>query len=100
MLLEIKVPDLQKDACQISDGAACPIDAVAQNLITLVEWYVNDREFIKQDNALCLLETSKASFEVPAEKDGYVKIVKQKGATVSVDETICLLADSPDELPE
>ncbi len=82
MLLEVKVPEI----------------AAEQDIIKLVSWYVKDRDFVEEEASLCLLETHKASFEVVAEKKGFVKIMKAEGEVVSVSEIICVLADSPEEL--
>ncbi len=98
MLVEIKVPPLQKKPGEITEGMACPVNSGSM-LITLINWYVKDRDFVKKGAALCLLETSKASFEVAAEKTGFVKILKKSGIVVSIDDTLCLLADSIEELP-
>lgn len=69
-----------------------------KDLIKLATWYVKDRDFVKEETALCLLETSKASLEMPAEKKGFVKLLKKEGDYVLVEETICLIADSLEEL--
>ena len=82
MLLTVRVPELVE----------------TEDIITLVSWYVKDRDFVGEGAALCLLETSKAAFEVPAEKSGYVKLLKEEGELVAVEEAICLLADSLEEL--
>ena len=84
MLLRVKVPKITEE----------------NDFIKLVTWYVKDRDFVKKEFPLCLLETSKALIEVPAEKDGFVRILKEEGEFVSVEETICLLADNSDELLE
>jgi len=97
MLLEIKVPELQKSTDEITEGMACPISPELR-MIKLVTWYVKNGDYINKDAALCMLETSKASFEIPAEKDGYVKIVTEEGALVSSGEVLCIIADSLEEL--
>lgn len=97
MLVEIKVPPLQKKPGEITEGMACPVNSGAM-FITLMNWYIKDRDFIKKGAALCILETSKAAFEVAAEKDGFVKILKKEGAPVSIDETLCILADKLEEI--
>ena len=99
MLLEIKVPELQKNTDEITEGMACPINPELR-MIKLLTWYVKNGDFVNKDAALCMLETSKASFEIPAEKDGYVKIVQEEGALVSSNDVICLIADSLEELPD
>ena len=103
MLIEVKVPELQKKTGEITEGMSCPIDPKLrelQNLIKLVKWYVKDTDFVSQEAALCILETSKASVEIPAEKNGFVKLIKEEGAIVSIHETLCLLADSLEETQE
>ena len=82
MRLTVKVPKITED----------------HDLIKLVSWYVKDRDFVEEEAALCLLETSKAAFEVPAEKNGFVKLLREEGELVVVEEAICLLADSLEEL--
>lgn len=82
MLLEVKVPEI--------------IDK--PGIIRLVNWYVEDQAVIDSQSALCILETSKASFEIPAEKQGFVKKIKKEGDTVGVGDIICLIADSLKEL--
>ncbi len=66
--------------------------------IKLVNWYVKDGDFVSQGSALCMLETSKASMEIPAEKTGYIKLLKKEGDYVLVDEPICAIADTLGEL--
>jgi pyruvate dehydrogenase E2 component (dihydrolipoamide acetyltransferase) len=68
------------------------------DLIKLVAWYVKDHDFVKEETALCVLETSKASFEVGADRKGFVKLLKKEGDMVLVDDNICIIADSAEEL--
>jgi len=100
MLIEVKVPEFQKKTDEITEGMSCPIDPKLrelQNLIKLVKWYVKDKDFVSQEAALCILETSKASVEIPAEINGFVTILKEEGAIVSANETLCTLADNLEE---
>ena len=69
-------------------------------MIKLLTWYVKNGDYINKDAALCMLETSKASFEIPAEKNGYVKIIKEEGALVSSNDILCLIADSSEEIAD
>ncbi len=52
-------------------------------------WLKQDGDFVKQDEAICELETDKASQELPAEVSGILRIVAQAGATVQVGELLC-----------
>lgn len=99
MLIEIKVPEMQKNTGEITEGTACPVNPEL-HMIKLLTWYVKNGDFVEKDVALCILETSKASFEIPAEKTGYVKIMKEEGALVSTNEVLCLVSDSLEEFTE
>lgn len=52
-------------------------------------WLKKDGDFVKRDEAICELETDKASQELPAEVSGILRIVAQAGATVQVGELLC-----------
>lgn len=82
MIAEIKIPKI----IQTKDP------------IKLVTWYVKDGDLVKEGDALCLLETSKASMELPAEKPGYVKLLKKQGDNVTFEDTLCLIADNIEDL--
>ena len=52
-------------------------------------WYKTEGEFVQKDETIAELETEKATFELPSPVAGMVsKIMKDKGATVKVGETI------------
>ncbi len=99
MLLEVKVPELQKKTDEITEGMACPVNPELR-MIKLLTWYIKNGAFVNKDAALCMLETWKASFEIPAEKDGYIKIIQEEGALVSSGDILCLIADSLEELSD
>lgn len=82
MLLEVKVPRI----------------GVNEDFVKLVEWYINDKDYVKEESPLCLIETTKASFEVEAERNGFIKTLVQTGERVPIQETICVLADTLEEL--
>jgi acetyltransferase-like isoleucine patch superfamily enzyme len=75
-----------------------PRIAVNDDFVELVEWQVTDGTYVEEGTPLCVIETSKASFEMVAERSGYLKILALQGERVPIQETICLLCDSPDSL--
>src|SRR5688572_25762103 len=57
--------------------------------VEIANWLKNEGEFIEKDQPLVVLETDKATVEIPAPSAGRVeKILKSKGATATVGEVI------------
>lgn len=81
MIFEVKVP-------QIS----------FQDSVRVLWWHVSDEDFVKKGSTLCLVEFGKVTFEVEAEKSGFVKTLVQKGNWIPIQETICIIADSLAEI--
>jgi acetyltransferase-like isoleucine patch superfamily enzyme len=77
-----------------------PRTAINDDFVELVEWYVNDGTHVEEGTLLCAIETSKTSFEILAERSGFLKILALQGERVPIQETICLLCDSLDELQD
>ena len=72
MKLEVKVPSVGESV----------------NTAEIESWEKPSGDFVKKGDILVILETDKASMEVPAEQDGLLTVIKNKGETVSVDEVI------------
>ncbi len=68
MKLEIKIPSVG--------------ESVKEAL--LAEWYKNDGERIRKDDALLVIETDKVTLEVTAEADGVLHIAVPAGETVAI----------------
>ena len=77
-----------------------PKITVNDDFVELVEWYVADGSHVEEGSPLCVLETSKSSVEMVAERSGFVRILAMKGERMPIQKTICLLRDSPDELQD
>jgi 2-oxoglutarate dehydrogenase E2 component (dihydrolipoamide succinyltransferase) len=57
--------------------------------VTIANWLKKDGDAVKVDEVLAELESDKATFELTAQNDGILKIVKQAGDTVPIGEVIC-----------
>lgn len=68
MSLEIKIPNV----------------AESINEVTIMQWLKNDGDFVNQNDIVCELETDKASFELPAEASGILRITAKAGETIAV----------------
>jgi acetyltransferase EpsM len=59
----------------------------------LSEIYIAEGQFVRKDDLLCSLETTKSSAEITAEQDGYViGLSLEKGQTARAGELLCYLA--------
>jgi 2-oxoglutarate dehydrogenase E2 component (dihydrolipoamide succinyltransferase) len=62
------------------------IPAVGESIseVVLAKWLKEDGDFVEADELLCEIESDKASFEIPAEQSGTIKIISGEGDTVEV----------------
>jgi len=74
--VEVKIPPLGES---VTEGV-------------IVRWIKQDGEFVDVDEPLLELETDKASVEIPAERAGVVKVLRQKGETVQVGDVVAEIA--------
>lgn len=57
--------------------------------VTIANWNKKDGDMVQLDEVLCELESDKATFELPAEAAGTLRIVAEAGATLPIGATIC-----------
>ena len=57
----------------------------------LVEWLHNDKEKVSKEDAVCILESTKATFEVNAPDSGYLAIIINEEETVEVHQVIGII---------
>ncbi|MCA6078207.1 2-oxoglutarate dehydrogenase complex dihydrolipoyllysine-residue succinyltransferase [Fulvivirga sedimenti] len=62
--------------------------------VTIASWLKNDGDYVEQDEIIAELESDKATFELPAEAAGTLKIKAQEGDTLEVGALICEIDDS------
>lgn len=72
-------------------GVQIKVPAVGESIseVTIANWLKKDGDAVKMDEVIAELESDKAAFELTAETDGILKILKQAGETVPVGEVIC-----------
>lgn len=68
MSIEIKVPTVGESI----------------NEVTLAQWLKQDGDYVEMDENIAELESDKATFELPAEKAGILRIVAQEGDTLEI----------------
>lgn len=85
MAIEMKVPSVGESITEV----------------TIAAWIKKDGDFVKMDEVICELESDKATFELPAEADGILRIVGQEGDTLSIGAVICKIeGGKPEEKEE
>jgi 2-oxoglutarate dehydrogenase E2 component (dihydrolipoamide succinyltransferase) len=72
-------------------GIQVKVPAVGESIseVTIANWLKKDGDAVKVDEVIAELESDKATFELTAQDEGILKIVKQAGDTVPVGEVIC-----------
>ena len=63
--------------------------------VTIAAWVKKDGDFVKMDEVICELESDKATFELPAEADGILRIIGKEGDTLSIGAPICSIEAGP-----
>jgi 2-oxoglutarate dehydrogenase E2 component (dihydrolipoamide succinyltransferase) len=72
-------------------GIQVKVPAVGESIseVTIANWLKKDGDPVKLDEVIAELESDKATFELTAQNEGILKIVKQQGDTVPIGEVIC-----------
>lgn len=69
------------------------VPAVGESIteVTIASWSKKDGDHVEVDEILCELESDKATFELPAEAAGTLRIVGKEGETLSIGALICTI---------
>jgi 2-oxoglutarate dehydrogenase E2 component (dihydrolipoamide succinyltransferase) len=84
MAIQIKVPTVGESIAEV----------------TIANWLKKDGDVVKLDEVIAELESDKATFELTAQSDGVLKILKQQGTTVPIGETICEIEPGAAQAPQ
>lgn len=71
-----------------------PRENVNDEVVTIVEFYAADGDFVARDARLLLLETSKSTFEVYAPEAGHVKYLVEVQADVPIEQPLCVICET------
>ena len=72
-------------------GIQVKVPAVGESIseVTIANWLKKDGDPVKLDEVIAELESDKATFELTAQNEGILKIVRKAGETVPIGEVIC-----------
>lgn len=62
--------------------------------VTIASWLKKDGDIVKMDEAICSIESDKATLEISAPKAGKLKILAEEGATVKIGEKVAEVDES------
>ena len=77
MSLEIKVPTVGESITEV----------------TLSQWLKQDGDYVEMDENIAELESDKATFELPAEKAGILRIIAQEGDTLEIGAVVATIEE-------
>ncbi|WP_337042442.1 2-oxoglutarate dehydrogenase complex dihydrolipoyllysine-residue succinyltransferase [Emticicia sp. 17c] len=83
MAIEMKVPSVGESVSEV----------------TIASWVKKDGDTVKMDEVICELESDKATFELPAEADGILRIVAAEGTTLPIGALICRIESDNKQQP-
>src|SRR5690606_20583574 len=71
------------------------VPAVGESIteVTIASWSKKDGDHVEVDEILCELESDKATFELPAEAAGTLRIVGKEGDTLAIGALICTIEE-------
>ena len=78
MAVEMKVPSVGESVTEV----------------TIASWVKKDGDFVQMDEIICELESDKATFELPAEASGILRIVAAEEETLEIGSLICRIEES------
>lgn len=87
MILEMKVPS--------------PGESITE--VEIVEWLVQDGDYVEKDQAIAEVDSDKATLELPAEVSGTITLKAEEGDAVAVGSVVCLIdttASKPEGSPD
>lgn len=58
---------------------------------TILEWFVEDGDYVRAGQRVAAIETAKADVEVEAIADGFLSIVAHEGMTLVTDEVLGII---------
>lgn len=57
--------------------------------VTLATWFKADGDYVELDETIAEIESDKATFELPAESSGFLKLIASEGDTLAIGDPLC-----------
>jgi acetyltransferase-like isoleucine patch superfamily enzyme len=76
-----------------------PREGVNDDVVRVVEWQAADGQHVAADQVVVVIETTKATIDVPAPRAGYLFVVAPAGSEVAVGAPLAAIASHPKRPP-
>ena len=70
-----------------------PTVSVNENEVKLIGWLKKPGEFVKKNEIICEVETTKSTYDIEAEAEGYLYYIVKEGATLAVGHPLAIVTD-------
>ena len=75
-----------------------PSLGVNDEIATLTEWFFNEADYVKEDDLICSVETTKVTIDIKSDFNGYLIQLAKESSEVKVGDNLALIADSLDNV--
>ena len=65
-----------------------PKENANDDTVKIAEWFFSNGDFVKKDDVILEIETSKATLDITSDFDGYIEILHKSGSEVEINEII------------
>jgi 2-oxoglutarate dehydrogenase E2 component (dihydrolipoamide succinyltransferase) len=88
---EEKAPESSKPSAKSGEVREMVVPSVGESIteVTISSWLKKDGDQVELDEIIAEVESDKATFELPAEASGILKIVASEGETLEIGALIC-----------
>ena len=66
--------------------------------VTIIEWNIDNNEKINEGQHICTIESTKSTFDIESDCEGYIEILYDVGAEVVILQTIAIVGTNISEL--
>lgn len=98
------VEPAKKTSVAVADIIEMRVPEVGESIteVTLASWIKNDGDYVELDENIADIDSDKASFELPAEANGTLRIVAKEGDVLEIGALICKIevSEAPVAAPE
>lgn len=97
-------PSAPKSSDSVKEVLEMRVPEVGESIteVTLSSWIKNDGDYVELDENIADIDSDKASFELPAEANGTLRIVAKEGDVLEIGALICKIevSEAPMAAPE
>jgi sugar O-acyltransferase (sialic acid O-acetyltransferase NeuD family) len=74
-----------------------PTVSVNENEVKLIGWYKKSGDFVKKNEIICDVETTKSTYDIESEAEGYLYYILEEGVMIKVGEPLAIIAEKEEK---